>query len=129
MQLRYPKFESMDQSQRTQSLPRLVPQQSRRAAGLAECKTLENHKNPEQLYDSTSKLLPNALVARVVEGFQRMKQARLLHAYLADRRAALLDRYLFAILVETRGFVIDTATEFGLKNVTGRVVVRAPIVA
>ena len=65
----------------------------------------------------------------MVEGFQRMKQARLLHAYLADRRAALLDRYLFAILVETRGFVIDTATEFGLKNVTGRVVVRAPIVA
>jgi len=55
-------------------------------------------------------------------------EARLLHALLADRRAALLDRYLFAILVETRGFVIDTATAFGAKNVFVRVVVRAPIV-
>ena len=63
-----------------------------------------------------------------MERCQRMKQARLLHALLADRRAAILDRYLFAILVETRGFVIGTATAFGEKSVPVRVVVRAPIV-
>ena len=55
-------------------------------------------------------------------------EARLLHALLAHRRAAILDRYLFAILVETRGFVIGTATAFGEKSVPVRVVVRAPIV-
>ena len=63
-----------------------------------------------------------------MERCQRMKQARLLHALLADRRAAILDRYLFAILVETRGFVIDTATAFGEKFVPVRVVIRASIV-
>ena len=73
-------------------------------------------------------MLQIALFAREVERCQRTKQARLLHALLADRRAALLDRYLFAILVETRGFVIDTATAFGAKNVFVRVVIRAPIV-